>query len=207
MKTKDTYRTIAGNSEGLYKEKGSKFLAFAYHVESEEEVKARLGELRKKYYDARHHCYAYSLGATRGAFRMNDDGEPSGTGGKPIYGQLLSMDVTDVLVVVVRYFGGVLLGTSGLTNAYKTAAREALEAGTIEERTVDDRYRVTFKYEQMNDVMRIVKDYGLTLTKQRFEMECEVEFSVRQSNSERVRQAFENLRTVRSCINLIQCFS
>lgn len=192
----DTYRTITGSSEGLYKEKGSKFLAFAYHVESEEEVKAKLGELRKKYYDARHHCYAYALGPKRSAFRMNDDGEPSGTGGKPIYGQLLSMDVTDVLIVVVRYFGGVLLGTSGLTNAYKTAAREALEAATIEERTVDDRYRVGFKYEQMNDVMRIVKDYGLTLTKQRFEMECEVEFSVRQSNSERVRQAFENLRTV-----------
>ena len=192
----DTYRTIIGSSEGLYKEKGSKFLAFAYHVESEEEVKARLGELRKKYYDARHHCYAYALGPKKSAFRMNDDGEPSGTGGKPIYGQLLSMDVTDTLIVVVRYFGGVLLGTSGLTNAYKTAAREALEAATIEERTVDDRYKVGFKYEQMNDVMRIVKDFGLTLTKQRFEMECEVEFSVRQSNSERVRQAFENLRTV-----------
>ncbi|MBO4587368.1 MAG: YigZ family protein [Bacteroidales bacterium] len=192
----DTYRTIIGSSEGLYKEKGSKFLAFAYHVESEEEVKARLGELRKKYYDARHHCYAYALGPKKSAFRMNDDGEPSGTGGKPIYGQLLSMDVTDTLIVVVRYFGGVLLGTSGLTNAYKTAAREALESATIEERTVDDRYRVGFKYEQMNDVMRIVKDFGLTLTKQRFEMECEVEFSVRQSNSERVRQAFENLRTV-----------
>lgn len=192
----DTYRTITGSSEGLYKEKGSKFLAFAYHVENEEEVKARLGELRKKYYDARHHCYAYALGPKKSAFRMNDDSEPSGTGGKPIYGQLLSLDVTDTLVVVVRYFGGVLLGTSGLTNAYKTAAREALEAATIEERTVDDRYKVGFKYEQMNDVMRIVKDFGLTLTKQRFEMECEVEFSVRQSNSERVRQAFENLRTV-----------
>ena len=159
-------------------------------------MKAKLGELRNKYYDARHHRYAYALGPKKSAFRMNDDGEPSGTGGKPIYGQLLSLDVTDTLVVVVRYFGGVLLGTSGLTNAYKTAAREALEAATIEERTVDDRYRVGFKYEQMNDVMRIVKDYGLTLTKQRFEMECEVEFSVRQSNSERVRQAFENLRTV-----------
>jgi uncharacterized YigZ family protein len=192
----DTYKTIAGSSEGLYKEKGSKFLAFAYHVENEEEVKLRLGELRKKYYDARHHCYAYSLGAKRTATRMNDDGEPSGTGGKPIYGQLLSVDVTDVLVVVVRYFGGVLLGTSGLANAYKTAAREALEAATVEERTVDDLYEVKFKYEQMNDVMKIVKDYGLTLKKQLFEMECSIEFAVRQGNSERVRKAFENLRTV-----------
>ena len=192
----DTYRTITAPSEGLYKEKGSKFLAFAFHVESEEEVKSHLAELRKRYYDARHHCYAYILGPKKTAFRMNDDGEPSGTGGKPIHGQLLSMDVTDTLVVVVRYFGGVLLGTSGLTNAYKTAAREALEAATIVERTVDDRYRVKFKYEQMNYVMRIVKDYGLTLTKQQFEMECEVEFGVRQSNSERVRMAFENLRTV-----------
>ena len=192
----DTYRTISSPSEGLYKEKGSKFLAFAYHVESEDDVKLHLSELRKKYFDARHHCYAYALGPSRSAFRMNDDGEPSGTGGKPIYGQLLSMDVTDILVVVVRYFGGVLLGTSGLTNAYKTAAREALEAATIEERTIDDLYQVKFKYEQMNDVMRILKEFKITPKRQLFEMDCEIEFAVRQANSDMVFQAFQNLRTV-----------
>jgi len=189
----DTYKTITTPSEGLYKEKGSKFLAFAWHVESEEEVKSFLAELRKKYFDARHHCYAYSLGASRSAFRMNDDGEPSGTGGKPIYGQLLSFDVTDTLVVVVRYFGGVLLGTSGLANAYKTAARDALESATIELRTVDDRYLVKFKYEQMNDVMRILKENAITPKRQQFDMECCIEFSVRQRDSERVRQAFDRL--------------
>ena len=192
----DTYRTITDPSQGLYKEKGSKFFAFAWHVECEEEVKGHLADLRKRYYDARHHCYAYSLGASRAAIRMNDDGEPSGTGGKPIYGQLLSMDVTDVLVVVVRYFGGVLLGASGLANAYKTAARDALQNATVVEKTVDDRYRVSFRYEQMNDVMRILKENSLAPKRQQFEMECLIEFTVRQGNSNRVRQAFENLRTV-----------
>ena len=192
----DTYRTVSGLSEGLYKEKGSKFLAFAWHVESEEEVKGHLADLRKKYFDARHHCYAYALGATRSLYRANDDGEPSGTGGKPIYGQLLSMDLTDTLVVVVRYFGGVLLGASGLVNAYKPAARDALQNASVEQRTVDDCYTVKFKYEQMNDVMRIMKDYGLATRRQQFDLECQIDFAVRQRDSERVRLAFENLRTV-----------
>ena len=189
----DSYRTILSHSEGLYKEKGSRFLAFAWHVESEADVKEHLTELRKKYFDARHHCYAYSLGSTRSAFRMNDDGEPSGTGGKPIYGQLLSLDVTDTLVVVVRYFGGVLLGTSGLANAYKTAAREALLAATVVDRTVDDRYEVRFKYELMNDVMRLLKENSLSPRRQQFDMQCIIEFAVRQRDSERVRKSFERL--------------
>ncbi len=189
----DTYRTISTYSEGLYKEKGSKFLAFAWHVENEDDVKSHLAELRKKYFDARHHCYAYSIGATRSAFRMNDDGEPSGTGGKPIYGQLLSFNLTDILVVVVRYFGGVLLGTSGLANAYKSATREALSAATVVECTINHRYEIGFKYELMNDVMHILKENNLTPKRQQFDMQCKMEFNVRLRDSERIRTQFERL--------------
>ena len=133
----DTYHTIAAPAEGLYKEKGSKFLAFAYPVHNTDEVKQHLEALRKEYFDARHHCYAYILGPTKEVYRANDDGEPSGTGGRPIHGQLLSADLTDTLVVVVRYFGGILLGASGLANAYKTAARDAITNATIIEKTID----------------------------------------------------------------------
>ena len=157
----DTYRTITAPAEGLYKEKGSKFLAFAHPVATVEEVKVVLDELRKTYFDARHHCYAYILGPRKDAYRVNDDGEPSGTGGRPIHGQLLSADLTNTLVVVVRYFGGVLLGASGLANAYKTAARDAIAHATIVERTIDIRYRLAFEYALMNDVMRVLKDFGL----------------------------------------------
>lgn len=193
----DTYKTISRPAEGIYKEKGSKFLAFAFHVETEAEVKAILEQKRKEYFDARHHCYAYILGADKCAYRANDDGEPSGTGGRPIYGQLLSFDLTNTLVVVVRYFGGILLGASGLANAYKTAARDALEHAAREERTIDVRYRVKFEYPQMNDVMRILKDYGLTPKNQQFELSCQLDFAVRQSQSVQVSDAFMNLRTVK----------
>ena len=157
----DTYKTLAAPAEGIYKEKGSKFLAFAYPVHTVEEVKVHLEQLRKDYFDARHHCYAYILGPRKDAFRANDDGEPSGTGGRPIHGQLLSADLTDTLIVVVRYFGGILLGASGLANAYKTAARDAIDHATIIEKTIDCCYRLSFAYEGMNDVMRILKDYDL----------------------------------------------
>ena len=196
MTTDDTYKTVSAPGEGIYKEKGSKFLAFAVHVESEEDVKAFLAAKRKEFYDARHHCYAYILGEQGLVFRANDDGEPSGTGGRPIHGQLLSVGVTNTLVLVVRYFGGVLLGASGLANAYKAAARDALEAATIEERTIDDHYRVRFEWPQMNDVMRILKDNGLAPKDQLYDERCEIVFSVRKSMSERVKKAFENLRTV-----------
>ena len=193
----DTYRTLAAPAEGLYKEKGSKFLAFAYPVHTLEEVKAHLEQLRKDYFDARHHCYAYILGPRKDAFRANDDGEPSGTGGRPIHGQLLSADLTDTLIVVVRYFGGILLGASGLANAYKTAARDAIDHATIIERTIDVRYRLLFEYAAMNDVMRILKDYDLKPESPVYDLDCQLEVAVRQSLSVRFYDAVADLRTVR----------
>ena len=192
----DTYRTIKGPAEGLYKEKGSKFLAFAFPVRSADEVKQHLEALRKEYFDARHHCYAYILGPTKDVYRVNDDGEPSGTGGRPIHGQLLSADLTDTLIVVVRYFGGVLLGASGLANAYKTAARDAIEHAEIVEKTIDVRYRLQFEYVLMNDVMRIVKEFGLTPMNQDYNLDCRLELSVRQSQSVRLYDALAKLRAV-----------
>jgi len=192
----DTYHTIAGPSEGLNKEKGSKFLAFAYPVHNTDEVKQHLEALRKEYFDARHHCYAYILGPTKDVYRVNDDGEPSGTGGRPIHGQLLSADLTDTLIVVVRYFGGVLLGASGLANAYKTAARDAIEHAEIVEKTIDVRYRLQFEYVLMNDVMRIVKEFGLTPMNQDYNLDCRLELSVRQSQSVRLYDALAKLRAV-----------
>ena len=193
----DTYKTIAAPSEGLYKEKGSKFIAFAYPVRTIDEVKAHLDQLRKDYFDARHHCYAYILGARKDAFRANDDGEPSGTGGRPIHGQLLSADLTDTLIVVVRYFGGILLGASGLANAYKIAARDAIEHAQIIEKTIDCRYRLSFEYVTMNDVMRILKDYDLKPENQNYDMDCSLEVSVRQSLSVRFYDDMAGLRTVK----------
>ncbi|MBP5527498.1 MAG: YigZ family protein [Bacteroidales bacterium] len=193
----DTYKTIAAPSEGLYKEKGSKFLAFAYPVRTLDEVKAHLEQLRKDYFDARHHCYAYILGPRKDAFRANDDGEPSGTGGRPIHGQLLSADLTDTLIVVVRYFGGILLGASGLANAYKTAARDAIDHATIVEKTIDVRYRLLFEYAAMNDVMRILKDYDLKPEHPDYNLDCSLEVSIRQSESVRFFDAVADLRTVR----------
>ncbi|MBR0169211.1 MAG: YigZ family protein [Bacteroidales bacterium] len=193
----DTYKTIAAPSEGLYKEKGSKFLAFAYPVRTIDEVKAHLEQLRKDYFDARHHCYAYILGPRKDAFRANDDGEPSGTGGRPIHGQLLSADLTDTLIVVVRYFGGILLGASGLANAYKTAARDAIDHAAIVEKTIDCRYRFSFAYETMNDVMRILKEFDLKPENPNYALDCTLEVSVRQSQSVRLFDRVADLRTVK----------
>lgn len=192
----DTYRTIAAPSQGLYKEKGSKFLAFAFPVTTADDVKSHLDRLRKDYYDARHHCYAYILGPNKDTYRVNDDGEPSGTAGRPIHGQLLSADLTNTLIVVVRYFGGILLGASGLANAYKAAARDALANATIEERTIDVTYRVAFEYALLNDVMRIVKQFGLTPTQQDFNLDCKLTLTVRQSDSVRLYDALSHLRSV-----------
>lgn len=189
----DTYRTISAPSEGLYKEKGSKFLAFAFPVTTVEEVKAHLDELRKKYFDARHHCYAYILGPSKESYRLNDDGEPSGTGGRPIHGQLLSADLTNTLIVVVRYFGGILLGASGLANAYKAAARDAIANASIKECTIDISYRLHFEYPLMNDVMRILKEQNLTPRNQIFLLDCQLDVSVRQSQSVRAYEALTKL--------------
>jgi len=189
----DTYRTISAPSEGLYKEKGSKFLAFAFPVTTVEEVKAHLDELRKKYFDARHHCYAYILGPSKESYRLNDDGEPSGTGGRPIHGQLLSADLTNTLIVVVRYFGGILLGASDLANAYKAAARDAIANASIKECTIDISYRLHFEYPLMNDVMRILKEQNLTPRNQVFLLDCQLDVSVRQSQSLRAYEALTKL--------------
>ena len=189
----DTYRTITAPSEGLYKEKGSKFLAFAFPVTSVEEVKVHLDALRKQYFDARHHCYAYILGMHKDAYRANDDGEPSGTGGRPIHGQLLAANLTNTLVVVVRYFGGILLGVSGLANAYKTAARDAILHANIVECTIDIVYRLHFEYALMNEVMRILKEQGITPRNQKFDLDCTLDIHVRQSQSVRAYDALAKL--------------
>lgn len=193
MTTDDTYKMISAPSEGLYKEKGSKFLAFAFVVYSEEEVKAALAEIKKKYYDARHHCYAYMIGPDRTCFRSSDDGEPSGTAGKPILNQILSKEVTNICIVVVRYFGGIKLGVSGLINAYKTAARDALDHAEIVEKTVNEVYSLQFGYPLMNEVMRVMKEAGLEQLNPRFEMDCYVEFSTRKNEAEKIVSKFNNI--------------
>lgn len=182
----DTYRTIATPSEGLYKDKGSKFIAYAYPLKSEAEVKEYIALAKAQHPKARHHCWAYRLTTDRSVFRINDDGEPSGTAGRPILNTLLSQDVTYVLVVVARYFGGTLLGVPGLIHAYKTATQEALAAAEIVERTVNDLYLVSFDYPQMNDVMRVVKEEELAIVRQAFEIRCELEVEIRRRRVERV---------------------
>lgn len=193
----DTYKTVKDRSEGLYKEKGSRFIAVAFPVCSEDEVKECLAELRKEYHDARHHCYAYILGPSKDAYRVNDDGEPSGTAGRPIYGQLLSKDLTNTLVVVIRYFGGIKLGVSGLINAYKTAAKDALENATIIEKTVNDKYRIHFDFSDMNGVMLILKDSCVQIMEQSFETDYVMEFVVRRREAERIVTALKKLQTLK----------
>ena len=188
----DTFKSISGPSEGLYKEKGSKFLAFAYPVVSEEEVRTVLDRIRKEYYDARHHCYAYRLGLTGTVWRYNDDGEPSSTAGRPIYGQILSRELSDVLIVVVRYFGGTKLGVPGLIRAYKTAAADALDHARTVEKVASERYAVTFDYVAMDRVMRILKDMGIQPSGYTAEDACRMEMDVRLGDVERFRQRMED---------------
>ena len=177
----DTYRTIRDLSEGYYTEKRSRFLSFALPVRTPDEVKTQVDAYRKKYYDARHVCWAYMLGPDRTTFRANDDGEPSSTAGKPILGQINSNNLTDILIIVVRYFGGIELGTSGLIVAYRTAAAEAIAAAHIEERTVDETITITFEYPHLNSVMRIVKEDKPEVLTQSFELTCEMTLRIRQS--------------------------
>lgn len=189
----DTYKTIAKPSEGSYSEKRSKFLAYAFPVQNEQEVKQRLAEIQKKHWDARHHCYAYILGPHKDAYRQNDNGEPSGTAGRPIYGQLLSKDLTNTLVIVVRYFGGIKLGVSGLQNAYKVAAKEALDAAVIEERTIQEQYQVVFEYVKMNDIMQILKDPEIQVLDRQSDMRCTYTISVRQRDADRITEALRKV--------------
>ncbi len=192
----DLFRTIGESAEGIYKEKGSKFLAFAYPVTSEEEIKNILADLRGKYYDARHHCYAYRLGADKQQFRANDDGEPSSTGGKPILGQIVSNDLTNILIVVVRYFSGIKLGVSGLINAYRTAAAAAIAQAVIVEKTVERLFHIRFDYLVMNEVMRIVKDENIQVIKRDFDTECRMVLSVRWSNAVRIRERLTQITSL-----------
>lgn len=187
----DTYKTINSAAEGLFKDKGSKFIAFAYPLSSETEVKPILMKLRAEHTKANHFCYAYRLTPDRNIYRVNDDGEPSGTAGRPILNTLLSADVTNILVVVVRYFGGTLLGVPGLISAYRSAAAEALSLTTIIEKTVNDTYEMTFSYLAMNDVMRLVKEEQLNILEQTFDNECKIRFEVRKSQLNKVLQRIE----------------
>ena len=189
----DEYKTIASTSEGYYTEKRSKFLAFAHHVQTVDEVKELLAGYRKKYYDARHVCYAYMLGAERTEFRANDDGEPSSTAGKPILGQINSNELTDILIVVMRYYGGVNLGTSGLIVAYREAAADAISHATIEMRQVEEIVKYSFAYPQMNDVMRIVKDMNPRIISQTYDNTCEIVLSIRKSEAEQLRNRLKSL--------------
>ncbi len=189
----DTYLTISDTSEGYYTEKRSKFYAFAHHVETVDEVKEIVAMYRKKYYDARHVCWAYMLGHERIEFRANDDGEPSSTAGKPILGQINSAELTNILVVVIRYYGGVNLGTGGLIVAYRTAAADAIANANIEERLIEEEIVYNYPYVMMNDVMRIVKDLQPRIVSQTFDNTCEIKLSIRKSEAARLRSLLDKL--------------
>ena len=193
----DKYLTINAPSEGLYKEKGSKFIAFAIPVSNVEQIKTILEEKRKEHHDARHVCYAYILGVDKADYRSNDDGEPSGTAGRPILGSILSAGVTNVLIAVVRYFGGTKLGTSGLINAYKVASADALENAEIIEKTVDEEIHISFDYLVMNDVMKIIKDVAPQVLSQQFDNNCNMVLSIRKGDAPNL---IERLKKVESLI-------
>ncbi len=202
MLVSDTYKTITKPSpEVIFKDRGSKFLGYAYPFEREEQVKEYVDILKKSHHKARHWCYAWQLGVEKIQFRANDDGEPNNSAGQPIYGQILSKEVKNVLIVVVRYFGGTKLGVGGLVNAYKTAAQMVLEASNIVEKTVVVRFKLVFDYGDMNKIMRIVKEYQLDIESQKMELHCEFEIAARKNDAEKVRLAFEKLRKI-ECVML-----
>lgn len=193
----DTFLTIKEPSEGEYKEKGSKFLAFAFQIRTEEQIKERLDELRKKYYDARHHCYAYQLGQNGETWRANDDGEPNHSAGTPILNQIKSFNLTDILVVVIRYFGGTKLGVSGLINAYKTATMEALQNAKIEEKIITKVVSFSFDYLGMNEVMKLIKEYDLEIIEQEFTNTCQMKLAVRLANLAEVEAKLNDINEVK----------
>ena len=198
MNLKDTYKTITKPSnEVLFKDKNSKFFGYAYPVNTEDEVKNYLVSLKKQHHSARHWCYAYQLGTESITYRVNDDGEPSNSAGQPIYGQIQSFEITNVLIVVVRYFGGVKLGVGGLINAYRSAAQLALENAKIIEKTININYVITFEYKNMNKVMRIIKEKQLNIVKQVLELNCNIEISVRKNDSQSVYDLFENFYEIK----------
>ncbi len=193
----DTYKTITASSEGIFRDKGSKFIAYTYPISTDEDVKDILTRLRAEHTKARHFCWALRLSPDRGVFRIQDDGEPSGTAGRPILNAMLSADITNVLIVVVRYFGGTLLGVPGLINAYKTAAVEAIKVANIIERTVNDVYELDFEYLNMNDVMKLIKDEQLNILAQSFDNQCCITFEVRKANLNAVLGKFDKLEGVK----------
>lgn len=193
----DTYKIIKNPVEGFFKDRGSKFISKVYPVENEEEIKTNLEALRTEYYDARHHCYAWIIGPDKSAYRINDDGEPSGSAGKPIYGQLLSNDITNVLAVVIRYFGGTKLGIPGLINAYRESVKEALNKADILELTVNEEYCVEYEYPLMDVVMRTIKDNDLSILNTNFELNCKLRFSVRKSREQEIVDLFNSIYGVK----------
>lgn len=197
MLFEDTYKEIYEPSTGSYKDRGSKFFAHAHPVWSEEDIKVLIDVLKKQYYDARHHCYSWILNPDKSAYRINDDGEPSGSAGKPIHGQLLKYDLTNILVVVIRYFGGTKLGIPGLINAYRSATIDALENAKVKEKLIRDVYLVEFTYPDMNIVMKILKDEELEQFEQDFGIECKLKFAVRKNEADRVFAMFKKIHTLK----------
>ena len=189
----DTYKTITNAAEGIYKDKGSKFIAYLYPVKTEGEIKEHITHLKKEHHSARHHCYAYRLQADKSVYRANDDGEPAGTAGRPILGQIQSHDLTDILIVVVRYFGGTLLGVPGLIKAYKAAALDAINKAEMVVKTIDFTYQISCTYEQLNDVMRIIKQENLVVLKQESDLDIKVSIEIRKSILEKVIALFRKL--------------
>lgn len=194
----DTFKTIiTASKESLYKEKGSKFYGFAIPVVSENEIEKSINELKSKHHKARHWCYAWQLGTEEISYRVNDDGEPNNSAGQPIYGQIQSKEITNVLVVVVRYFGGVKLGVGGLVRAYKTAAQLALESCRIVTKTIDSKYQLDFEYKDMNKLQRIIKKYNIQILKQVLEINCQYEIRIRKGEAKKIIQTIEDLRCVK----------
>ena len=192
----DVYKTIETIAEGIYKEKGSRFISFAYPVMNEDEIKSIVAAIKEKYYDARHHCYAWRLGADKLRFRANDDGEPSSTAGKPILGQIVSHDLTNILIVVIRYFGGIKLGVSGLIHAYRESTIDALSNAVIVEKTVNEQLRIHFSYLVMNDVMKIIKEINPVVIERNFELECDMLLEIRQKDAPSLHFRLEQIESV-----------
>ncbi len=198
MEIKDTYKTITKPSdEVLFKDKNSKFFGYAFPVTNENDIKNHIESLKKRHHSARHWCYAYQLGTEKIVYRANDDGEPSNSAGQPIYGQIQSFDVTNILIVIVRYFGGVKLGVGGLINAYKTAAKLALEQSKVVEKTINVDYLITFDYKNMNKVMRIIKEKQIKIVNQKLELDCQIHISVRKKDTQSIFEIFDHLYEVK----------
>ncbi len=193
----DTFLTIKSDTEGIYKDRGSKFLSFAYSVSNEEEIRQILNQVKKKYHDARHFCFAFRLGIEEQYYRVNDDGEPSGTAGRPILGQIESNNLTNILLVVVRYFGGKLLGTSGLINAYRTAAADCLSKATCLKCRSEINFKISFPYTDMNSVMRIIKDESILINEQYSDMDCWIKLTAEKKSFDSVEQRFSKLKNLK----------